>query len=154
MPKGTNQKLKLYYLSRIMVEKTDDEHVLTMPEIQRYLEGYGVTADRKSLYDDLEALRVLGIDVIGEKDGRNYVYHVGKKQFEKISERVNIPVSLRRWVPDKQIINEKTRETMESELSHALEGNESFCREIVSEIEETLRMYVLQMAKRTEIAIH
>ncbi len=82
MPKGTNQKLKLYYLSRIMTEKTDDEHVITMPEIQRHLEAYGVTADRKSLYDDLEALRVLGIDVIGEKDGRNYVYHVGKKQFE------------------------------------------------------------------------
>ena len=82
MPKGTNQKLKLYYLSRIMTEKTDDEHVITMPEIQRELERYGVTADRKSLYDDLEALRVLGIDVIGEKDGRSYVYHVGKKQFE------------------------------------------------------------------------
>ena len=82
MPKGTNQKLKLYYLSRIMMEKTDDEHFITMPEIQRALEEYGVTADRKSLYDDLEALRVLGIDVIGEKDGRSYVYHVGKKQFE------------------------------------------------------------------------
>ena len=82
MPKGTNQKLKLYYLSRIMTEKTDDEHHITMPEIQRALEGYGVTADRKSLYDDLEALRVLGIDVIGEKNGRSYSYHVGKKQFE------------------------------------------------------------------------
>ena len=82
MPKGANQKLKLYYLSRIMMEKTDDEHYITMPEIQRALEGYGVTADRKSLYDDLEALRVLGIDVIGEKVGRSYVYHVGKKQFE------------------------------------------------------------------------
>jgi predicted DNA-binding transcriptional regulator YafY len=65
-----------------MTEKTDDEHVLTMPEIQAYLEEYGVTADRKSLYDDLEALRVLGIDVIGEKKGRYYAYHVGKKQFE------------------------------------------------------------------------
>ena len=41
-----------------------------------------MTADRKSLYDDLEALRVLGIDVIGEKVGRNFYYHVGKKQFE------------------------------------------------------------------------
>ena len=82
MPKGTNQKLKLYYLSRIMTEKTDDEHHITMPEIQRALEDYGVTADRKSLYDDLEALRVLGIDVIGEKNGRSYSYHVGKKQFE------------------------------------------------------------------------
>ena len=82
MPKGTKQKLKLYYLSRIMTEKTDDEHVITMPEIQRELERYGVTADRKSLYDDLEALRILGIDVIGEKVGRSYMYHVGKKQFE------------------------------------------------------------------------
>ncbi len=82
MPKGTNQKLKLYYLSRIMLEKTDDEHMITMPEIRSALEAYGVTADRKSLYDDLEALRYLGIDVIGEKIGRNYYYHVGGKQFE------------------------------------------------------------------------
>ncbi len=82
MPKGTNQKLKLYYLSQIMQQKTDDEHMITMPEIKKALEGYGVTADRKSLYDDLEALRVLGIDVIGEKVGHNYYYHVGKKQFE------------------------------------------------------------------------
>ena len=82
MPKGTNQKLKLYYLSRIMLEKTDDEHMITMPEIKAALEAYDVTADRKSLYDDLEALRVLGSDVIGEKVGRNYYYHVGGKQFE------------------------------------------------------------------------
>ena len=82
MPKGSNQKLKLYYLSRIMLEKTDDEHMITMPEIQEALKAYDVTADRKSLYDDLEALRVLGIDVVGEKVGRNYYYHVGGKKFE------------------------------------------------------------------------
>lgn len=82
MPKGSNQKLKLYYLARIMLEKTDDEHMITMPEIQRALEAYDVTADRKSLYDDLEALRTLGIDVIGEKTGRSYGYHVGGKYFE------------------------------------------------------------------------
>ena len=82
MPKGANQKLKLYYLSRIMTELTDDEHMITMPEIQKALECNGVTADRKSLYDDMEALRVLGIDVIGEKVGRNFYYHVGSKQFE------------------------------------------------------------------------
>ena len=82
MPKGTKQKLKLYYLSRIMLEKTDDEHMITMPEIQRALEAYGVTADRKSLYADLQELEVLGIEVIGEKVGRNFYYHVGSKQFE------------------------------------------------------------------------
>ena len=82
MPKGSNQKLKLYYLSRIMLERTDDEHMITMPEIRQTLEAYGVTADRKSLYDDMEALRVLGIEVLGEKVGRNYYYHVCGKQFE------------------------------------------------------------------------
>ncbi|MCR5024090.1 MAG: WYL domain-containing protein [Lachnospiraceae bacterium] len=82
MPKGSKQKLKLYYLSRILLEKTDDDHSLTMPEIQRCLKAYDVTADRKSLYDDMDALEVLGIDVIGAKDGRSYNYHVGKKQFD------------------------------------------------------------------------
>ena len=53
-----------------------------MSEIKKALEAYDVTADRKSLYDDLEALRVPGIDVVGEKGGGNYHYHVGKKQFE------------------------------------------------------------------------
>lgn len=82
MPKGTNQKLKLYYLGKIMTEKTDDEHSLTMPEIQQALAEYEVTAERKSLYDDLETLRLLGIDIIGRKEGKSYVYHVGKKKFD------------------------------------------------------------------------
>ena len=82
MPKGTNQKLKLYRLARIMTELTDDEHMITMPEIQKELAKYDITADRKSLYDDLEALEVLGIEVKGEKVGRKFYYHVSNKQFE------------------------------------------------------------------------
>ena len=82
MPKGSNQKLKLYYLAKIMTEKTDDEHMITMPEIQQELLKYNVTADRKSLYTDLEQLSVLGIEVIGEKDRNHFYYHVGSKQFE------------------------------------------------------------------------
>ncbi|MCR4586324.1 MAG: WYL domain-containing protein [Lachnospiraceae bacterium] len=82
MPKGTNQKVKLYYLAKIMVEKTDDEHSLTLPEIQRYLEAYDVTADRKCLYEDLAALSDFGVEIIGERVGREYCYHVGKKAFE------------------------------------------------------------------------
>ncbi len=82
MPKGAKQKLKLYYLGRIMLDKTDDEHALTMEQIRHELALYGVSADRKSLYDDFEALRVLGIDVIGEKCGHSYTYHVGKKPFD------------------------------------------------------------------------
>ncbi|MBP5491009.1 MAG: WYL domain-containing protein [Lachnospiraceae bacterium] len=82
MPKGANQKLKLYRLAQIMLEKTDDEHMITMPEIKAELALYGVTADRKSLYDDLATLEDLGIEVLGEKVGHNYYYHVAGKHFE------------------------------------------------------------------------
>lgn len=47
MPKGSNQKFKLYRLAQIMQEKTDDEHYITMPEIMKELAKYDITADRK-----------------------------------------------------------------------------------------------------------
>ena len=34
MPKGKNQKFKLYRLAQIMLENTDEEHYITMPEIK------------------------------------------------------------------------------------------------------------------------
>lgn len=37
MPKGTNQKLKLYRLAQIMLEQTDDEHYITMAEIMEVM---------------------------------------------------------------------------------------------------------------------
>ena len=46
MPKGTNQKLKLYRLAQIMLENTDDEHYITMPEIMEELGKYEVTAEQ------------------------------------------------------------------------------------------------------------
>ena len=82
MPKGTNQKLKLIYLIKIMLERTDEEHGLTMPEILAALEEYGVTAERKSIYNDFESLRQLEIDVIQEQQGKTYTYHVASRQFE------------------------------------------------------------------------
>lgn len=54
MAKGTNQKLKLIYLMKIMLEKTDDEHGLSLAEIITELERYEVTAERKSLLDMMQ----------------------------------------------------------------------------------------------------
>ena len=62
MPKGTNQKFKLYRLAQIMMKKTDEEHYITMPEIKEALSEYDITADRKSLYNDLRDLEILGIE--------------------------------------------------------------------------------------------
>lgn len=82
MPKGTNQKFKLYRLAQIMMKKTDEEHYITMPEIKEALAEYDITADRKSLYNDLRDLEILGIEVEGEQNGNRYRYHVVNRPFE------------------------------------------------------------------------
>ena len=82
MPKGTNQKFKLYRLAQIMMKKTDEEHYITMPEIKEALAEYDITADRKSLYNDRRDLEILGIEVEGEQDGNRYHYHVVNRPFE------------------------------------------------------------------------
>lgn len=83
MAKGSNQKLKLSYLCKIMQEKTDDEHRLTLAQIIKELEKYDITAERKSLYDDFKVMENdLGIEVIKETEGRETFYHVGSRAFE------------------------------------------------------------------------
>ncbi len=82
MAKGTNQKLKLMYLMKILLEKTDEGHSITMPEIIESLKAYDITAERKSIYADMEALRTYGMDIIGEQKNKTYYYHVGNRQFE------------------------------------------------------------------------
>ncbi|MBP3451667.1 MAG: WYL domain-containing protein [Agathobacter sp.] len=83
MAKGNNQKLKLSYLTRIMLEKTDDEHGLTLQQIIDELARYDVSAERKSLYADFADMTdKLGIEIIKEKRGRETIYHVGGRDFE------------------------------------------------------------------------
>lgn len=82
MPKGTNQKFKLYRLAQIMLEKTDDDHYITMPEIMSALGEYEITADRKTIYTDLKDLEQFEIEVEGEPVGNRYHYHVVNRPFE------------------------------------------------------------------------
>ena len=58
------QKLKLLWLLRILSEETDEEEGLTMPQIVEKLAERGVSAERKALYRDIEALREFGLDVV------------------------------------------------------------------------------------------
>lgn len=58
MPKSSNQKLKLIYLMKILLERTDETHSITMSEIIDALAVYDISAERKSLYNDIENLRV------------------------------------------------------------------------------------------------
>ena len=52
MPKSPNQKMKPLLLQRILLERTDEDHGLTVPELIALLEEEGVAAERKIVYSD------------------------------------------------------------------------------------------------------
>ena len=76
------QKRKLPLLQKLLLAETDEEHPLTLEEIIRELGRQGVTAERKSLYHDLEVLRDCGLDVICTRRDGHTVYFVGDRDFQ------------------------------------------------------------------------
>ena len=82
MARSENQKLKLMYLVKILSEKTDTDHGMTLEEITENLSAYDIKAERKSLYSDFELLRDFGHDIICEKEGRKFVYKMVGRDFE------------------------------------------------------------------------
>lgn len=79
--KQSNQKLKLLYLAKILMEKTDEEHTITVPEMISELEGYGISAERKSIYNDLEYLSLFGLDICSTKT-KTTNYYIASREFE------------------------------------------------------------------------
>ena len=67
MSRNPMQKQKLLYLRKILLEKTDENHGLTSSEILAELALYGITAERKSLYDDLQVLEKFGMDICNHR---------------------------------------------------------------------------------------
>ena len=81
MPSSPKQKMKLLYLMQILLERTDEDHPITVPALIRALAEYDIAAERKSVYSDLELLRQYGLD-IETKKSKTYGYYIASRQFE------------------------------------------------------------------------
>ena len=68
------QKQKVLLLLRILYERTDASHGMTLQELAHALQRYGIECERKSLYRDLEAISDAGFQVerVRTKDVRYY----------------------------------------------------------------------------------
>ena len=82
MPRESSQKLKLLYVMRYLLRSSDEAHPVTVQQIIDFLGGEGIPAERKSIYDDVEALRRFGLDILQVKIGRQSGYYVGSREFE------------------------------------------------------------------------
>lgn len=81
MAKRGNQKRKLVVLARYLLRNSDEEHPVTLGQLQEELKRWDVSAERKSIYDDMEQLRQLGLDVQTRR-GVGGGWFVGQRNFE------------------------------------------------------------------------
>lgn len=83
MSKISNQKHRLLVLARIFRDETDENHGLSLNRLRELLNENGVESERKTMYDDIEALRRGGIDIVADKRARNTVYFMASREFEQ-----------------------------------------------------------------------
>ena len=81
MAKASGQKLKTLVLQQVLLERTDEDHPMTVKELIAALAPWGVTAERKSIYDDMEVLRAFGLDVQSRK-GKTPGWFIGERPFQ------------------------------------------------------------------------
>lgn len=81
MAKSANQKLKLLYLMQYLLQRSDENHPVTVAQMIEELAAHDIKAERKSLYDDLEALRLFGLDVVQTR-AKTTGYYIGSREFE------------------------------------------------------------------------
>ena len=81
MARAANQKKKLPVIAGFLLRSSDEEHPISTTQLLEELGKWDITAERKSIYDDMEQLRQLGLDVQLRK-GRNGGWFVGQREFE------------------------------------------------------------------------
>ncbi|MDO4308262.1 MAG: WYL domain-containing protein [Eubacteriales bacterium] len=106
MAKSHNQKAKILFLAQ-MLRESGENRVLSMQDILAGLQEYGIQAERKSIYDDLEALRDFGMDVRFKRGRPGGYYLAGQTVPDRGESQNNSP---------KQEEAAPVQETMETEV--------------------------------------
>ena len=75
------EKMKILYLMKILLEDTDREHILNASELcDRMQSRYSMACNRKTIYGDVERLRTFGIRVEQVKGDRQG-YFISEREF-------------------------------------------------------------------------
>ena len=82
MARSSFQKLKILYVMDFLVRNSDENHPVSVAQLIAELSRHGISAERKSIYDDIESLRDYGVDVIQSGTGKSSGYYVASREFE------------------------------------------------------------------------
>lgn len=82
MARSAYQKLKPLYIMNYLLQNSDEDHQVSMSQLIEHLAAHGIPSERKSVYDDIEALRVFGLDIVQGGSGKNAGYYIANRSFE------------------------------------------------------------------------
>lgn len=82
MARSSFQKLKILYVMEYLLRNSDENHPVSVAQLIAELDSHGISAERKSIYDDIESLREFGLDVIQTGTGKSNGYYVASREFE------------------------------------------------------------------------
>ncbi len=82
MAKSENQKQKLLWIAKFLLRQTDEDHGMTCNDLIEALSREGISAERKSIYGDIQTLRDFGLRIEMDKVGGNTYYRILDRQFE------------------------------------------------------------------------
>jgi len=76
-----NQKLKILFLLKDLLENSDEQHPIDAEELILYLKNRGIQSERKSIYRDISILKEYGYDILKTKTPKSG-YYIGVRDFE------------------------------------------------------------------------
>ncbi len=120
MPKSSFQKLKILYIYDFLQKNTDQDVGVTVAEIISHLASFGITAERKSIYDDILALMDYGVDIITERNGSRHEYRLASREFESAEVRLLVDA-----VQSSRFITQKKSSALISKLKSLVGPTES-----------------------------
>ena len=82
MARSSFQKLKILYVKDYLLKNSDEEHPVSIAQLIAHLDSHGISAERKSIYDDIECLREYGLDINQTGTGKTNGYYVTGRDFE------------------------------------------------------------------------
>ncbi len=62
--KTLNQRSRILLILKLLQQKSDENHPISMPEIMQHCFDHGIQAERKAIYKDIETLNQLGYEIL------------------------------------------------------------------------------------------
>ncbi len=122
MAKNMGSKIKLITILDLLNKHSDENHIVSTTRLIELLADAGISAERKSIYDDIERLIALDYDII--KTGKGY--YLGERRFETAEIKILIDaVASSKSLSEKKsmaIINKLESFLSKHEAKHLHEG--------------------------------